>query len=276
MAENSPSETLPGLGPIRQAETIDQVLEDLVKIIQWSEKYGSRVGYFAALYHHVTDAVKQGIEYKKFFDDNQRMEKLDVIFANRYLAALEAYRTGGKPTEVWEFAFKVNQQWWPIVLQQLLIGMNAHINLDLGIAAARVAPGDKLESLHNDFNKINKILASLVNIVKNELAQIWTILRFFNRYLGSVEDAIINFSMKLARDHAWSIAEKLAPLDKKEQEPLIAEIDKKALTISHLIRHPGFIGSLVTGLIRIGEKGSVSEKVRILDGLTPEIDFNSL
>jgi hypothetical protein len=43
--------------------------------------------------------------------------------------------------------------------------MNAHINLDLGIAAAQVAPGPALPALHTDFLCINAILASVVATV---------------------------------------------------------------------------------------------------------------
>ena len=67
-----------------------------------------------------------------------------MVFANRYLAAYDAHRTGRTATRACAHSFVVAQQWWPIVLQHLLLGMNAHINLDLGIAAARVAPGERL------------------------------------------------------------------------------------------------------------------------------------
>jgi hypothetical protein len=38
--------------------------------------------------------VKRGIA-EGFFDDGPRMETLGVVFANRYLAAYEAWQAGG-------------------------------------------------------------------------------------------------------------------------------------------------------------------------------------
>jgi hypothetical protein len=73
-----------------QTETIDQVIDQLTEIIDWSRTTNSRLGYFAALYRKVTIKVKEGIA-ENFFDDGERMERMDVIFANRYLAAVEAY-----------------------------------------------------------------------------------------------------------------------------------------------------------------------------------------
>ena len=159
----------------------------------------------------------------------------------------------------------MDKQWWPIVLQHLLLGMNAHINLDLGIAAARTAPGEKLQNLHNDFNKINTILAELVGGVKEELAEIWPILRILNRYLGSVETALINFSMEKARDHAWSVAERLAPLPESEQTDKINEMDAEMALFARVIRYPGLIGSTVTKIIRLGEIGTIRKIIKILE-----------
>ncbi len=247
-----------------QSENIDKIIEKLTDIIDTSIQTKSRQGYFAALYRKVTIRIKEGIA-DNYFDNNERMERFDVIFANRYLAAYEAYQNHGKPSDSWQYSFQVDKQWWPIVLQHLLLGMNAHINLDLGIAAARVAPGEELQNLHNDFNKINTILAELVGGVKEELADIWPILRILNRYLGSVETALINFNMEKARDHAWSVAERLAPLPESEQTDKINELDDEMALFARVIRYPGLIGSTVTKIIRLGEIGTIPKIIKILE-----------
>ena len=78
-------------------------------------------------------------------------------------------------------------------------------------------------------------MASLVGGVQKELqkelAQIWVTLRLLNRYLGDVETSIINFSMKEARDHAWSVAQRVAPLDDTAQEAEIAQLDSEVLRL---------------------------------------------
>ena len=251
-------------GPMAQkAATIDQVIERLTAIVEESTADRSRLGYFAALYRKVTIQVKQGIEEGRF-DDGPRMRRLDVIFASRYLDAFDEYRSGGTPTRSWLFAFEVSEQWWPIVLQHLLLGMNAHINLDLGIAAARTVPPKQLLDLQSDFNKINTILASLVGGVQEELAQIWVTLRLLNRYLGDVETSVINFSMTKARDHAWSVAQRMAPLNEAAQAVKITQLDSDALKLARLVRHPGVVGDLLTKTIRAGERGTIPRIIDIL------------
>jgi len=245
------------------AETIDQIIEQITKIVDEAKADGSRSGYFAALYRKVTIEVQKGIKDGSF-DDGERMERLDIIFAQRYLDAFEEYRSGGTLTQSWLFAFEATEQWWPIVLQHLLLGMNAHINLDLGIAAARTAPHEQLPDLQDDFNKINTILASLVGDVEDELAQIWITLGLLDRFLGNIDEAIINFSMKKARDHAWSVAERLAPLNEAEQAREIERLDSEMLKLARLVRYPGIVGGMVTKIIRLGERGTVPRIIEIL------------
>lgn len=243
--------------------TIDDVVARLTDIVEDAKATGSRIGYFPALYRKVTIQVKQGIAAGRF-ENGERMERLDVIFASRYLDAYDAFRRGEQPTASWQFAFDVTEQWSPIVLQHLLLGMNAHINLDLGIAAARTVPAEGLADLREDFNRINEVLASLVGGVQQELAEIWLTLRLFNRYLGSVERSIINFSMERARDHAWSVAERLSPLEDEAQQRLITTLDAEALAVATLVRHPGGFGAAVTKVVRLGERGTVPRIIEIL------------
>ncbi|NIR65754.1 MAG: hypothetical protein GWN00_24945 [Aliifodinibius sp.] len=97
------------------------------------------MGYFAALYRKVTIRVKEE------FEDPERMERLDVLFANRYLEAFEQYHTRKETTVSWKLAFDTCKRWRPIVLQHLLLGMNTHIRLDLGVAAAETANRGQFE-----------------------------------------------------------------------------------------------------------------------------------
>ena len=49
--------------------------------------------------------------------------------------------------QCWSVAFHAAHRRPPIIFQHLLLGMNAHINLDLGIACAEVAPGPAIDDL---------------------------------------------------------------------------------------------------------------------------------
>src|SRR5688572_30447251 len=128
----------PSSGSFRPAETIDEVLTHLDVIVAQASQERGRAGYFAALYRGVTARVRDGIN-RGDFEDGERMARLDVAFANRYLEALHRFRAGEPTSKCWQIAFTSAARWRPIVLQHLLLGMNAHINLDLGVSAAAVS-----------------------------------------------------------------------------------------------------------------------------------------
>ncbi len=179
-------------------QTIDDVLIDLDQIILRARNERSRLGFFPTLYRNVTIKVKEGIAAGAF-EDGARMEKLDVTFANGYLAALDAFRNGKPLRKCWLVAFQMAAKWPPIILQHLLTGMNAHINFDLGIAAQAVAPGAELASLAHDFNQINAILGAMVAKVRSDVEEVSPWINFLDRIAPSAENQFINFSLDKAR-----------------------------------------------------------------------------
>jgi hypothetical protein len=244
------------------AETIAGVIASLDKIVDWSKINSKRAGYFAALYRKVTIKVKEGIE-SGYFENAARMEKLDVIFANRYLDAFENYYNGLPVTKVWQLAFKLLDEWHHIVLHHLMIGMNAHINLDLGIAAAQSVPANEMPGLKADFDKINDVLSDLVDVVENELAIIWPVFKWLDNIAGNIDERMADCGMEFARDRAWDFAMSYAQASDKEAE--IQKMDSKMYLIGQLFIRPGLIKRANLLLIRIGERGSVKTKIEVLE-----------
>lgn len=246
------------------ATTINQVIDHLDLIIQESKAEQNTMGYFAALYRKVTVTVKEKID-AGFFDDNQRMEQLDVIFANRYLQAYTNFKAGQPVTESWQVAFTASKNNNLIVLQHLLVGMNAHINLDLGIASAQITTPETIASLHDDFNKINTILGDLLGQVEQSLSKIWPTLLWILKVTRKVDDFLINFSMTLARDGAWNFANQLVVLDPVPRADCISNRDFKIANLGRSIVKPGRIERFVFWIIRISEKGTVAQKIKALE-----------
>ena len=245
---------------MQSINSIDDVIAALGNIILEAEKNNDTSGYFAALYRKVTIKVKEGIANNEF-ENGPRMEKLDVIFASRYLDAYQAWKNKEPVTESWKKVFDISTDYWPVVLQHLLMGMNAHINLDLGIAAAGISTGNNINDLQNDFNKINTILSSLVAGVQDNLANIWPTLKWILQKTKGVDDFLVDFSMKLARDGAWEFATGIAGKSDAELSVLIETRDTKVAEKTKIVTSPGFIATLIFSVIRIGERGSVKDKI---------------
>jgi len=246
-------------------ETIEEVIVRLDRIIADSIRDKSRLGYFAALYKRVTIAVRDKIN-EGYFQDNPRMERLDVIFANRYLDAYYLYQQKQSVSVSWQLAFAAAVSWKPLVLQHLLLSMNAHISLDLGIAAAMVSPGGSIQSLHEDFNRINTVLSELINTVQNELMEIWPILKPVIWVGGKLEEELIVFSIDIAREAAWQEALKYDSLQStEERNTFIVARDQDVARFGSKLYHPGFVLSSLIMTLRLFETGTIRKKIEVLN-----------
>lgn len=246
------------------ARNIDEVIVELDEIIARARLERSRLGYFAVLYRNVTLKVKEGIN-AGFFEDGPRMERLDVAFANRYIAALKSYRSGGHPTKCWLVSFEAAADWPPLILQHLLLGMNAHINFDLGIAAAETCPGDQLPSLKTDFDRINMVLGSMILKVRQNISELSPWIKLIDSIDPATEDKIINFSLNKARMSAWLVATMLASSSPAEQAVKLEILDNAVAAFGRLIRKPaGFLINFALWVIRLRESNDIPRVIDVL------------
>ena len=243
---------------------IDAVIARLDDIIADCAAGNSRAGYFATLYHRVTVRVKECIEGKRF-EDGARMERLDVIFANRYLAAYDAWRAGKPVTASWKTAFDAVSDLSPLVLQHLLLGINAHINLDLGIAAAETMKGFPIEGIRKDFYTINSVLSELVDVSQKCLMEVNPLLKLLQMHRYKADELLVNFSIGTARDGAWMFAQELAGKSGAAYNACVATRDARIAELGRCLARPrsGAVRSTIRG-IRMFEKQRVSDVIRLL------------
>ena len=248
------------------AQSIDDVIRRLDAIVDRAIIERDRLGFFAVLYRTVTIAVRDGIAAGRF-DDGPRMERLDVAFANRYLRAFHDYKNGARPTRCWHVAFAASSRSRVVILQHLLLGINAHINLDLGIAAAEVCPGDGIARLERDFNAINEVLSTLETGVEREVCSLSPWIDRLDHIDPRVGRVVANFSINKARECAWANAQRLAQLSGDELASAIDDIDAKVTLLATLVERPiGILINLNLILVRLRETWDVRKIISVLSG----------
>ena len=225
-----------------EAASIDEVIAQMEDLIAACINTNDRIGYFAALYYKVTIKVKEGIQNNEF-ENGARMEKLDVIFANRFLTAVRQWKTNISPTSPWVVTFGAVKKSSVLVLQHLLLGMNAHINLDLGMAAAQVSAGSDIKNIRNDFSAINAILGSLTFELLKEINRVSPLLSLFGLHATN-NSLLIQFSITNARDGSWAFAEELSTKNNIDYDACIT-------VRSETIKKLGLALLQAKGLIRI-------------------------
>jgi hypothetical protein len=246
--------------PGMPATTIDGVIDRLEDIIDDCIRTGSRLGYFAALYKRMTMAVKDGMT-RGVFEDNARIEALDVTFANRYLITREQYLAGELHGVCWLQAYGAALSPSHIVLQQLLVGINPHIMIDLGVAAARTCPGAELAGLSKDFATINSVIFGLMPVVDAELDGLSPVSRTIDHVVGPFKEKAIFDAMERGRTSAWDFAQSLATLSLPDQALRIGARDLEARLLGDVI----LAGGPLIGLIQRHEVQDVAANIRALN-----------
>ena len=243
-----------------QAKTLNEVITCLDTIIDDCIRLKSRMGYFACLYRKMTIAIRNAI-VTNVFEDAVRMEKLDVFFANRYLDAYNQYVSGKKPTGSWQTAFDAAATDRLTVLQHLLLGINAHINLDLGIAAAKVSTPETIGQLYNDFNKVNDVIGTLFGAVQASLSKIAFPMYFIKNINPEKTGAVLNFSIAKARQTAWGNALLLSEIGEAGEKQVIETTDKIVYTVARGIQTPGGLMNTLLSWIRWTESKDIAKNI---------------
>lgn len=249
---------------------IDGVLAELRTVVDRAEAAGDRIGLFAALYRQVTLAVAKAIT-DGVFDDGPRMNRLDTAFANRYLAALHACQAPGDPgtaPHCWQLAFEAAARPEPVIVQHLVLGVNAHINLDLAVAAARTCPGPAITDLQDDYNRINGILASVMGGLQHTVERFSPVLGGLDVVLGRLDDRILGFDLETARSEAWEAAVVLAGQPPEAQAATERMLDRCATGLARAVLSPPWPLPHALEVLRATERTPVQEVIAALDAPT--------
>jgi hypothetical protein len=251
------------------AGTYDETIAALTAIVERCTAEDDRVGYFAAMYLAVTTTVRRRAAEGRF-EDPARMERFVTGFAGRYLDALDAWRADRPCPDSWRAAFVAAGRWRPVVLQHLLLGMNAHINLDLGVAACDLAAGGALADVRSDFDAVNGVLGELVDACQGALDEVSPWLGLADRIAGSGDETMIRFSLVVARRQAWAAAGRFAALPAgPRRDAEIAAVDHASAGVAHVVEHPGALASALLMVVRLRERAPVGDVIRLLAAVRP-------
>lgn len=245
-------------------KTIEEVLKKLDEIIIWSKTNQSPVGYFACTYRIMTAQVLKGIQQKKF-EDNPRMTLLDVAFASRYIEAWENFSNKKKCTNAWYLAFEATKNKDLLILQHIFLGMNAHINLDLGISAASIMPYRKINPLKTDFERINSVIASINQNVQDSLNKICYPVNLIDKLSNGKDNIVLDFAISKARDTSWATAVIASNTPNFLKESVISIVDYAAAKVASQILHPKLLTSTLAKELKKCESHDVVKNIEILE-----------
>ncbi|MCT2535226.1 DUF5995 family protein [Aquibacillus koreensis] len=208
-------------------QSLDQVIEDMTRQLKELEEAGDYRAIFQRVYLLMTKEMKKRLT-AGFFHDDVWMERVLVRFAQYYFDAIQAHEQGEPYPLAWELAFRMAKQQKVFVLQDALLGINAHINSDLPIVMYVILSEDKvwpdasmMLNRRQDHEKINDVLSDLVDLVQNELASHYArSIRIIDRFMGRKDESLSSFVLAHCRTNVWYNTELMLNAQDEEERIL--------------------------------------------------------
>jgi hypothetical protein len=189
-------------------------------------------GYFAALYSQVTTRIGEAVKNGTFHDPAE-MDAFACSFASFFTGAFDQ---GSPRPRCWQAAWDVASDGSLLIVQQLLLAINAHVNHDLPFAVVAAADqrGD-VESIRPDFDAVNDVLAATYVDVQRELGTVSTLTSTAASLGGG---RLFNFSLVVARRQAWDAALRIYPLGPADRQQYEKDLDQLVCVLAYLITKP--------------------------------------
>jgi hypothetical protein len=221
-------------------------------------------GYFPALYSRVTAEIAASIKAGQF-EDGARMDVFATTFASYYT---RAWRNEIPRPRCWQASWDVAARDDLLIVQHLLLGINAHVNHDLPQAVVEVADlsGD-LASVQRDFTAVNDILAAASVRILRDLDRVS---RWANEVAALGGGRAFHFSLRAARSQAWNASERLFSLEAERRVAYLRDLDRLVSVLAYLITRPTFPASLLVPVARRFEERDPRVVIAALVGDEPD------
>lgn len=210
---------------------------------QWQQT-ADRRAIFLNCYLLMTENMLTAVHQQQF-QDNSWVHTLTHRFADYYFTALAAYESQQPTTpQVWQLTFTAALDAQTYTLQNLFLGVNAHINYDLVLTVvelleaewAALSPDERTRR-YQDFIQVNDIIGRTVDAVQDTVVEAFTPrLDLLDRLLGPVDEWLVSKMIGQWREEVWQTAVILLNTPTPaEREPIHKEMEARALKIARML-----------------------------------------
>jgi hypothetical protein len=218
----------------------------LERCIRTARDENSADAYFPLIYLWETADINRAAD-EGVFEAPDEIRKMIVAFANRYFTARASFRSGQPTSRAWALAFRAARSSSALVVQHILLAMNAHINLDLAAATAETGlPWP-------DYSKVDNILGAGVGKIQGCLNRTTLVLRAVDLVGRDFDEMFTVYSVKAARRYAFDMALRLRNTPEAGRPALVAEADACALKYGELLLRPPLRDRLLLAALHLTE-----------------------
>lgn len=219
--------------------SVQDALNDLERLETALLQLRDRRGVFVTAYRLITGTLDQWIRQGRFHD-NAWVTRYVVSFANLYREALEKQLAGhiAQAPAAWQISLETSAAGLALVIQDLILGINAHINRDLPFALDQV--GIDGATRYADHTLVNKALRDATGVVQDRIAEYYASgLGILGTLLGNFDEELTGFSFENAREHAWRSGVALvAAQGNPQRDQIEALVESQAKLLARTILLP--------------------------------------
>lgn len=245
--------------PTAPFRTLDDVVDGLAALEARFRQQNDRRAVFLTLYGIVSAEIRAQVE-RRVFADNDWVRRYAVAFADLYRVALDRYDAGDLAAvpKAWRLAFDAAKTGSGLVVQDMLLGVNAHVNADLPYALTTVSIGPDRPARYRDHSAVNAVLGSVTQRATDRLAGLYAPgLTGMDDCAGEVDELISAFSLEIARESAWEAAVALANASTPFERALVTRlIAARAAAMARLLRAPSRHPGVVEACRRLEQGGA--------------------
>ena len=193
------------LTPTGSYATVEEAVAGLTALEEAFRLSNDRRGVFAGAYITITSAMQQSINAGQF-EDNEWVRQYLLQFVRLYVDALNSFDQGDleRVPAAWRIAFDLSARGEGMVIQHLLLGVNAHINHDLAIALVRAGIDPDRPVRYNDHTGVNDVLRRAANTLQDHVERLYSpALHFLDEIFGQWDEDFACLLVDRARETAW-------------------------------------------------------------------------
>jgi hypothetical protein len=214
---------------------------------QWQQS-ADRRAIFLNCYSLMTDNMLEAINSGEF-NDPEWVYSLLEHFAEYYFKALEAYEQHLlEAPPIWKLTFEADNQPDTLVPQNLMLGINAHINYDLTLALVdMLSPdwaqlsSDERQGRYDDHTHVNQVIARTIDAVQDSVVEPASpAMNLVDVLMGPMDEWAAARMISEWRDTVWEQAMRLIDVaDETELQQLHQQFESEALQRARLILRLG-------------------------------------
>ncbi|MGC4092702.1 MAG: DUF5995 family protein [Polyangiaceae bacterium] len=196
-----------------------------------------RRAIFASVYTLTTLRMAESIDAGDY-TNTAWMVSYQTEFANHYRKALNAYANGQRSQvpNAWLIAFDAAAGAQSLIIQDVLLGMNAHIDYDLAFAIEKVKISPNTASRYLDHTKVNSVLGEVSDEIIAALGSLYGAnYAAVDAALGPADELLLAAGMATARQNAWNNAVLLTNSQPWNRWLVVGAIDLGAVTSANLV-----------------------------------------